>query len=348
MRKQLISAAVIVVGAVALSGCGGGSTPAPDPTDGGAAGPAIDLKVVASNRTQHIFESWEWLADEINNRGDGVLTATISDMTELGLGGAEALDIVADGLADVIDVVPGYVAGEAPVLEGVQLPGFFDGFDDSREAWKAWGDAIREGDWVDGYVFGTYGWECIYLYSSKPITSLSDLGGMRIRTFGAAQTDFVSQLGAEPVSMGLAEVYSAMQTGTIDGVITGSTAGAGLSLPEVATHLVDLNLGCTGGFAVINQGVWDSLSDDQRALMEQIGEDFFDKGWEVARTATDEGIERNTSQGVEFVETAAEWKPRLQEITKTVIVPGWVSRVGPGAQQLLDDVVAPRLSWSLD
>ncbi len=99
---------------------------------------------------------------------------------------------------------------------------------------------------------------------------------------------------------------------------------------------------------VINQGVWDSLSDDQRALMEQIGEDFFDKGWEVARTATDEGIERNTSQGVEFVETAAEWKPRLQEITKTVIVPGWVSRVGPGAQQLLDDVVAPRLSWSLD
>lgn len=340
--KKALTTLLAVSTVVALAGCADTSGDNQDAAE-------LNLKVLATARSQHTFETWQWLTDEINKRGDGSLTATVAELGEVGLNGTTNMSIVAEGLFDIVDIVPGYVAGDAPLIEGVQLPGLFNDFDTSKKAWKDWGDALQaDGSVFEGHILGTYGWECIYLYSAKEINSLDDIRGMKVRAFGAAQSDFLRELGGEPVSMGLGDVYSGMQRGVIDGVITGSTAGYGLSLHEVSDYVVDLNLGCTGAFGVISNQVWDSLSDDQQEMFTQLGEDFYNEGWDISQTATEGGIGKLSGEGVEFIPTKPEWADRLEQISRDVIVPGWVGRSGDKGKTLFNQVLAPLAGWSIN
>ena len=54
-----------------------------------------------------------------------------------------------------------------------------------------------------------------FLWTKKPVKSLEDLKGMKIRSPGGHQTNYIKALGAEPVFMPLGDVYMALETGTI-------------------------------------------------------------------------------------------------------------------------------------
>lgn len=59
-----------------------------------------------------------------------------------------------------------------------------------------------------------------FLWTTKPVHTLEDLKGLKIRTPGGMQTGYIKSLGAQPVFMPLGDVYLAMETGTIDGLVT--------------------------------------------------------------------------------------------------------------------------------
>lgn len=341
---------LLLTSAMLLTACG---TPASD-SDASDSGGAADfsdvtLHVVANSRTSEPFAAWEAFAEDLEKRTDGAITAELSDMAELGFSGAEALGLVSDGLADAIEVIPGFVAGEQPIIEGVQLPGTFDGLDTSMEAWTGWAEKLREHpDIVGGHVLGSIGWECIYLWSNRELGSLSDVSGMQIRVFGEAQSDLVGALGAEPVSMPLADTYAAMERGVINGVITGATAGAALSLDEVADYLADLNLGCTGALAVINQELWDSLTDADREALTEAGKVLSATSWDVAQDATEGGVTRAEEAGVTVIPAESSWEDELSEISEDTIVANWARRSGDVGVTLFNDVLAPLSGFDIE
>ncbi|MFY9320726.1 TRAP transporter substrate-binding protein DctP [Lentibacter algarum] len=56
----------------------------------------------------------------------------------------------------------------------------------------------------------------VHIITTKPLTSIKDLQGMKLRAPGA-YGKFVANLGAQPVTMAFSETYSALATGVIDG-----------------------------------------------------------------------------------------------------------------------------------
>jgi TRAP-type C4-dicarboxylate transport system substrate-binding protein len=312
---------------------------------GAPAGAAeFDLKGVSNSRPQVQFKMWEWMQQELPKRTNGRVALTPTSLPELGLTGFELVRVLRAGLVDLADVLPTYVSGDVPLIEGVDLPGFFsyEEFDKSRKAHVAWHKVMKANEGKLGGVFlGSYGYAYQVLFSRKPVQSLADLKGMKVRVFGAAQTDFVRALGAEPVSLAVAEVYSALERGTVDAAITGTIAGYNLKWFEVTKHMVDLQMGPVMIGLVASKRAWDKLPPDVRKALEDVGTELTQKGWDLARSSTDEGVEGNKKRGMTWVPFKPEWKPVIRDAVQKSVLPGWLKRTGAEGKAAYTEVLAP-------
>jgi len=112
-------------------------------------------------------------------------------------------------------------------------------------------------------------------YTTKaagPIKSVADLKGMRIRTQQSEVVlDMMKALGAEPVPMAFGEVYSALQTGVIDGAENNfpSYGPQGVRHYEVAPYFTLDGHARVPEVVMISKSTWDKLSATDQALVRE-------------------------------------------------------------------------------
>jgi TRAP-type C4-dicarboxylate transport system substrate-binding protein len=107
------------------------------------------------------------------------------------------------------------------------------------------------------------------LTRSKPVRSLADLQGLRLRA-PAELLALLKYFGADPVDMPMGEVYSALAKGVLDGVVAPLDSLKSLHFAEVAHYFNTLPVP-RGAYAARAMGTkrWNSLSTDQQALLTQ-------------------------------------------------------------------------------
>ncbi|MEJ2030314.1 MAG: TRAP transporter substrate-binding protein DctP, partial [Maritimibacter sp.] len=119
-----------------------------------------------------------------------------------------------------------------------------------------------------------------------------DLNGLKIRVSGSAAAAAVEALGATPVQMPAGEIYNSLQTGLIDGVITGSSAIGDFKLDEVAnSYTLGAPLGHIAFYVAMNAAKYNSLPAEQREAIDTIG-----RGLECPCPAGDRHDQRDRRQ----------------------------------------------------
>ena len=222
---------------------------------------------------------------------------------ELGAGPVEQYIRVVQGVADMAWGLPGYTSSQFEKTMIVELPGTLTNEDDGYAAmWAAYDDHLA------GEFPGTVP---VALWTSEPnvfimrdavIRTPADLEGLKIRVAGATAADVASALGATPVQMPINQVYNALQTGLIDGVITGSSTLNDFKLDEVAnSYTFGANLGRLSFYAVMTEGTYDALSDEAKAALDsptnQTVSQSAEDAWNAtadAGVATARGLAENT------------------------------------------------------
>ncbi|MBI4186689.1 MAG: TRAP transporter substrate-binding protein DctP [Chloroflexi bacterium] len=115
------------------------------------------------------------------------------------------------------------------------------------------------------------------LISAKPVSSLNDLKGMRLRISAKYYGKLFPFLGAEGIQVGMGEVYSGIQKGIIDGTLTNASSARDFKYYEVAKHITLFYGGRGMMFAIapfghyMNLQLWNSLPPDVRLIMLEIG-----------------------------------------------------------------------------
>lgn len=263
---------------------------------------------------------------------------------------AAQFDVCRDGLADICVIVPGYTPDRFPLVEVGELP--FLG-DDPKTLSPKFDTFYREhflqhdelkGTFPLAFIKTTSG--NIYTRADKPLNSLADIKGLKLRSPGRVATSVMELLGAVPVLKSSTEAYELLSTGVIDGsmMLTESVHSTN------STDLLKNGLIVPGGIfsatlvVLINQDLWNSLSEDERTQISSVSADKlaarFGKGYDdannLARTAmTAANYNLNVAEG-----------PFLEEI-RTVLKPvddEWIARATglgvPNAGALLDDLRA--------
>jgi TRAP-type C4-dicarboxylate transport system substrate-binding protein len=104
--------------------------------------------------------------------------------------------------------------------------------------------------------------------TTKPVHHLSDLKGMKLRAIGV-YGEFARELGASATVIPGAELYTALQLGTIDGLIYDAEAVVATGLEKfLKTSIVSPNLNAGSGQWLINKKIWNSLPKDLQQVIE--------------------------------------------------------------------------------
>jgi TRAP-type transport system periplasmic protein len=117
------------------------------------------------------------------------------------------------------------------------------------------------------------------LRTDKKINTPEDLAGVKLRMPGSDSWQFLGRaLGANPTPMAFTEVYTALQTGAIDGQDNPLPTNKDAKFFEVTkqivltSHLVDLN------YVTLSKKVWDKLSPAQQAKLQKAVDDAAESG----------------------------------------------------------------------
>lgn len=104
--------------------------------------------------------------------------------------------------------------------------------------------------------------------TTKEIDGLDDLNGLKLRALGV-YGEFAQALGASATVVPGAELYTALQLGTIDGLIYDAEAVVAQGLEQfLKTSLIDPHLNAGSGHWLINRDAWDPLPADLQKVIE--------------------------------------------------------------------------------
>ncbi len=141
------------------------------------------------------------------------------------------------------------------------------------------------------------------LYTKKPVRTPADLKGQKIRMMGNPLfVDTMNAMGGNGISMGYGEVFTALQTGVVDGAennapsfFTSNHFSTGAKYYTQTNHLIIPEL------LVVSKVTWDKLSKDDQALMKKFGRE----AQMEQRALWDKSVEDYTAKlktaGVEFI-----------------------------------------------
>lgn len=187
------------------------------------------------------------------------------------------LDVVQSGLADIAFVGLAYVAWRMPLSTAVELPGLFDDVIAAHAAFDAMSRAVlyREEYAPAGLVplfvalMPPYQ---LLLRGRRSLEDVAELRGMKIRAPGDTGLRICHALGATGVAIDQADLYIALERGTVDGALQTSANSAAFHLHEVADALtLNARLGSVACVHFINADTWNALDAHSRAVLREAG-----------------------------------------------------------------------------
>lgn len=248
------------------------------------------------------------LADLIEELTDGQVEVDYYPGEQLGKAG-DMLNLVQTGAADMAYVSQAYVSGNMQLSSIASLPGFQE---TQHQASRAIfelisSDPVLEEDYLKNGVrpiAASTSTSYEFWTTDKPIKSVEDLKGMKIRTSGGAANLHIEALGGVPTSISAPEQYEALERNTIDGTLFTITSVPSYNLQEVVNYAT---LGAGGGpnlaIIFINEDVWSSLPSDIQDKILQAGEQATEHYLDMAhQQALDIQTENTENGNIEFIE----------------------------------------------
>jgi len=169
---------------------------------------------------------------------------------------------------------------------------------------------------IRGVFYGEEGFR--HFFAAKHIGSMKDLAGMKLRVSNdPVMTGMVRGLGASPTVVSFGELYSALQTGVVDGAEQPIANYKANAFQEVAPNLI-LNGHTLGAIqVVITDTAWNKLSENQRNAIMEAGKLAQAYNAEISENAENEVLAELRAEGVNVVDVAD--KSPWANATKAVI-----------------------------
>jgi TRAP-type C4-dicarboxylate transport system substrate-binding protein len=296
----------------------------------------------APDQALHLFP---W-AERVNKAAGGKLKVEVYPSMQLGGKPADLPQQLEDGVVDAIFHLPGFSPGRFPGMEGTELPftnvGVSGGQSPAIFEWaNRW---LKDSEFKGMRILSIHATDASILHTrEKPVRTLEDFKGLKLRVPGRFVGEAAKALGATPVGIPLPGVYEALARGQVDGMFINWAIMPSYRFHEVTKHHMETPVYQSPLMTLMSQRSYDKLAPELRkaiddnsglAYTQQIGK-VWDGLTEGARKAT-----RDAGNNV-FALSDAEKKRWAQAVQPVYRL--WVEEMNkrnlPG-QKMLDDLLA--------
>ena len=326
--KKMLSALLASLMLLSLAGCGG-SSPAPAQSAAASGDVSSDPKVtlvyaevnpadtIVGQTAAHFKERVEELSGgsiTIDVQYSGVLGSE-NDVLDAMLGGSTSIDMSRISAF----ALNSYGAQKSMLLS---IPFTFENrqhfwnFANSDLAAEFLNEPQELGLPLRGIFYGEEGFR--HFFTVDPISGIEDLAGMKLRVSNdPIMNGMVQGLGAAPTVVSFGELYSALQTGVVDGAEQPIANYKSNAFNEVANNLI-LDGHTLGAIqCVITDNAWAKLTPAQQEVIMQAGRDTQEFNAGLSESAENMVLDELKAAGCNVVEVAD--KSVWADACKTVI-----------------------------
>ncbi len=310
-----------------------------------AAGPAMAQTVIKLGHfgpgSDAFSKTVEAFAAELETRSEGRLKVQIFPAGQLG-NEKQQISALQGGLQEMLVTAATNLTNMSEPLRLLDLPFIFGNYAEA--------DAVTTGEFGAKFLTGLENanlsglalWENgfrVMTNKKRPIAMPEDIKGLAIRVIGAPVfIDTFTALGAQPVPMPFPEIYSGLETGTIDGQDNTALTVDMMKYYEVQNHLTISNHMYSAMAVLAGKPFLDGLSAEDRAVLETAVLEFGATQRAMLRETADKVVD--TLAGEHRMEVIRELTPEQLAAFRAVVAPVIDKTVTADLKPLYDEMIA--------
>ncbi len=173
----------------------------------------------------------------------------------------------------------------------------------------------ENGSGLRGLFYGEEGFR--HFFTVKEISGMGDLAGMKLRVSNdPVMNGLVESLGASPTVVSFGELYSALQTGVVDGAEQPIANYKSNAFPEVAPNMI-LDGHTLGAIqVVITDAAWDKLTKEQQDILVEAGKYASEFNRKISEEAENKVLDELKADGINIIEVndKSAWQDAVKDV----------------------------------
>lgn len=265
-------------------------------------------------------EAKKWWADQVKQRTGGRVEIKFYWSASLSTW-ADMVKALQSGITDIGHTPSSYNPSVFPLYTLVDMAG------NATDEWAGM-KAAMELAFTDPYLKGQLeglGLKAIQAHDSgafyygfkSPVTKIDDMKGKTIRSYGASFINLEKQVGLNPVFMSYADIYEALNRGTIDGSGFTYQLSDSYKHQEVIKYVLEFNAGVVlGTMELFNLKVWNSLPADIQDVFIKLSNDYVNYFGQIMIDAENQIRQKWQAAGVTVTKLTPEDQAKRAEYVK--------------------------------
>lgn len=150
--------------------------------------------------------------------------------------------------------------------------------------------------------------------SNKPMNNMEELASQRFRTPNIPHfIKMMDGLGAVSIPMPMSEIFTALETGVVDGQENPYPTIDTSSFYEVQDYVLESNHMFSPNFWVMNEDFYQGLTDENRAFLDAAVKEAAEYNWEISKVADDEAKATIEKSGTTIIVPDDAFKKQMQD-----------------------------------
>ncbi len=274
-------------------------------------------------------------AEEINANAKGKLNIKIHSGGSL-IKHPEIHRAVKSRQVQLGEVFIGRLGNNAPVFKLDNLPFLATDFDSAEKLYQASKPALEKALAKDSLrLLYTSPWPAQDLYSNKPVESLADLKGLKMRSYSPTTSRLADLMGTTPVNIPFSDVAQAFTTNAIDAMITSPSTGVNGQSWDYISHFTTVHAWIPKNMVFVNNKVFKRLDKDLQQVILTAAANAEKKGWALGRKLAVEHTDMLKEKGMKVAEPTEKLQTELRAIGDTMLTE-WLDEAGNEGKEIIE------------
>jgi TRAP-type C4-dicarboxylate transport system substrate-binding protein len=243
---------------------------------------------------------------------------------------------VQGGQAQIGEILISGYSNEDPLFGVDSVPFLATSYAEAAKLWQASRKPIEERFAKQGMkVLYAVPWPPQGIYTSKPLASIADMKGLKMRTYNPYTSRIAELAGAQPVTIQAAELAQAFATGAVNANITSGATGYDTKAWEVVKNYYDTQAWIPKNIVFVNQKAFDALDKASQDAVMKAAAEAEKRGWKVSEDKAKWYLEQLKSNGMNVAAPPAQLKADFQKIGATM-TEEWLKNAGADGKAVVD------------
>jgi TRAP-type C4-dicarboxylate transport system substrate-binding protein len=243
---------------------------------------------------------------------------------------------VQSGQAQIGEILISGYSNEDPLFGIDSVPFLATSYPEAAKLWQASRKPLED-------RFARQGMKLLYavpwppqgIYSNKPLASVADMKGLKMRSYNPATAKIAELVGAQPVTVQAADLAQAMTTGVVNANITSGATGYDTKAWESVKYYYDTQAWIPKNIVFVSRKAFDALDNASQAALLKAAAEAETRGWKVSEEKTRFYLEQLAKNGMTVAPPSASMKTDLKKIGDTMTA-DWIKSAGADGKAIVE------------